>query len=156
MDRPADNDVVDADLYDDGSFPDFGINQAPGATAVLAAVHGKGPVPTTGLATRRQLRAMGLSPGGHEPVARLLWSRGKRWAWLYRVDLAKPKREATPAQQVALDRALAARQTCPRCKRRYLVCLPLKTLGSCLECHDGTPADPNSYIAAPVTHRLAA
>lgn len=34
------------------------------------------------------------------------------------------------------------------------MCLPLKTLGSCLECHDGTPANPATYIAPP-GHALA-
>jgi hypothetical protein len=33
---------------------------------------------------------------------------------------------------------------------------PLKTLGSCLECFDGTPADPASYVAPPTKHLLAA
>lgn len=32
---------------------------------------------------------------------------------------------------------------------------PLKTLGTCLECHDGTPADPSDYTVPP-THTLAA
>ncbi|MEG8280975.1 RRQRL motif-containing zinc-binding protein [Streptomyces sp. AHA2] len=116
-------DLVDVDLYDDGSFPDFGFKQAPGAVAVLAALQGAGPIPMTGLATRRQLRSMGLSPGGQEPVARLIWRKGGRWAWLYRVDLAKPKRKPTLAQELALDKAMAARQTCPLCKRRYFACL---------------------------------
>ncbi|MER5995847.1 RRQRL motif-containing zinc-binding protein [Streptomyces viridosporus] len=114
--------LVDVDLYDDGSFPDFGRNQAPGAVAVFAAVRGKGPVPQTGLATRRQLRAMHLSPGGHEPVGRLVLRSG-RWAWLYRIDLAVPKRTPTLAQERALDRAMAARSTCPKCQRRYHYCL---------------------------------
>ncbi|GHA59199.1 RRQRL motif-containing zinc-binding protein [Streptomyces purpurascens] len=155
MDRPDDDDLVDVDLYDDGKFPEFGRNQAPGAVAVRAAVRGKGPVPAEGLATRRQLRAMGLSPGGQDPVARLTWRGGQRWAWLYRVDLAVPKRTPTLAQEMALDRAMAAQATCPLCRRRYHHCLPLRTLGSCLECHDGTPADPASYIAPP-EHDLAA
>lgn len=150
------DDLVDVDLYDDGSFPDFGFKQAPGAVAVLAALRGSGPRPQTGLATRRQLRAMGLRPGGHEPVARLVWRRGGRWAWLYRIDLAKPVRPMTLAKELALDKAMAARQTCPLCTRRYFACLPLRTLGSCLECHDGTPADPSSYIAVPATHQMAA
>ncbi|MFC9131857.1 RRQRL motif-containing zinc-binding protein [Streptomyces sp. NPDC057099] len=155
MDRPDDDDLVDVDLYDDGTFPEFGYNQAVGAVAVRAAVGGRGPVPPEGLATRRQLRAMGLSPGGHGPVARLTWRGGNRWAWLYRVDLAVPKRTPTLAQEMALDRAMAARSTCPLCRRRYHHCLPLRTLSSCLECHDGTPADPTSYIAPP-EHGLAA
>ncbi|MFI6494366.1 hypothetical protein [Streptomyces sp. NPDC050564] len=42
------------------------------------------------------------------------------------------------------------------CRRRYHHCLLLRTLGSCLECHEGTPADPNSYTAAPAEHHLTA
>ncbi len=87
---------------------------------------------------------MNLSPGGHEPVARLTWRGKKRWAWLYRIDLAKPKRVPTLAQEWALDRAMAARQTCGTCRRRYDHCLRT-SLGICLECHDGTPAAPGSY-----------
>ncbi|MGW8881662.1 hypothetical protein ACWGPC_54205, partial [Streptomyces mirabilis] len=34
--------------------------------------------------------------------------------------------------------------------------VPLKTLESCAECFDGTPADPTSYIAPPAKHLLAA
>jgi hypothetical protein len=36
-----------------------------------------------GLSTRRQLREAGLCPGRHEPFARLVWKRGRRFAWLY-------------------------------------------------------------------------
>ncbi|MFI9311361.1 RRQRL motif-containing zinc-binding protein [Streptomyces triculaminicus] len=146
-----DHDLVDADVYDDGKprFPEFDWHNSPKI-----------------LLTRRQLRAAGLSPGGHGPVAQLRCRRCSyrprttctHLAWLYRADLARPKRTATLAQEGALDRAMAARQTCPTCSRRYVFCLPLKTIGSCLECHDGTPADPNSYAAppAPVIRRLAA
>ena len=90
-----------------------------------------------GLATRRQLRAAGLRPGGHDPVAQILWRRGKRIAYLYRLDLAAPKRTATPAQREAIAKALLARRTCRVCglvqpyyiRRRY---------GCCLDCHGGT------------------
>lgn len=137
-----DQDLVDVDPYDpgDGSLPVFRWKQAGHAN----------------LATRRQLREMGLRPGGQEPVARIECRGGKRFAWLYRIDLAKPKRPMTLAKEAALDKAMAARQTCGTCRRRYFHCLPLKTLGSCLECSDGTPADPASYIAPPAKHLLAA
>ncbi|MGW0573010.1 RRQRL motif-containing zinc-binding protein [Streptomyces tauricus] len=119
------------------------------------------------LVTRRQLRARNVSPGGHGPVAVLRCRRCRntpQWscthpgrAWLYDVRQARPKRVPTFAQEWALDRAMAVRQTCPRCRRRYVYCLPLRTLGSCLECHDGTPADPHSYTALPPAgHELAA
>ncbi len=61
-----------------------------------------------GLATRRQLRAAGLRPGGHDPVAQILWRRGKRVAYLYRLDLAAPKRIATPAQREAIGSVMPA------------------------------------------------
>lgn len=136
----ADQDLVDVDPYDDDSLPVFRWKQAG----------------RDNLATRRQLRQMGLRPGGQEPVARIECRGGKRFAWLYRIDLAKPKRPMTLAKEAALDKAMAARQTCGTCCRRYLHCLPLKTLGSCLECFDGTPADPASYIAPPAKRLLAA
>ncbi|MFD5192590.1 RRQRL motif-containing zinc-binding protein [Streptomyces sp. NPDC058357] len=98
-----------------------------------------------------------LRPGGREPVARVECRRGRRFAWLFRIDLAKPKVPMTLAKEAALDKAMAARQTCPGpCVRRYFHCIPLKTLGSCVECFDGTPADPASYIAPPAKHPLAA
>lgn len=68
-----------------------------------------------GLLTRRQLRAAGLAPGGQEPWAQLVWRRNRRFAWLYRVDLATPKRTPTPAQLAAVEAALAARRVCAIC-----------------------------------------
>jgi len=60
-------------------------------------------------ATRRQLTAAGLRPGGQPIAARLIWRHGHRFAHLYRLDLALPKRQATAAQRAALARANAAR-----------------------------------------------
>ncbi|MGW5930586.1 RRQRL motif-containing zinc-binding protein [Streptomyces anulatus] len=78
--------------------------------------------------------------------------------YLLRVDLAGPKRIPTLAQELALDRAMAARSTCSRCSRRYYYCLPLHTVGSCDPCAQGYEPTPGTYVltAAPVTHRLAA
>ncbi|MDO0929760.1 RRQRL motif-containing zinc-binding protein [Streptomyces sp. TG1A-8] len=122
-----------------------------------------GTAPTDQLATRRQLRADRLRPGGQEPAAilrcRACATRPQRTctrpAYLYRRDLALPIRPMTLAKEAALDKAMAARTTCPACLRRYHHCLPLRTLGSCLECFDGTPADPATYTAPPA-HALAA
>ncbi|WP_329537245.1 hypothetical protein [Streptomyces sp. NBC_01450] len=77
--------------------------------------------------------------------------------FLLRVDLAKPKRIPTIAQERALERAMAARQTFGACGRRFYICLS-KKLGCCLECFDGTPVDPSSYAAstASASHRLTA
>jgi hypothetical protein len=93
------------------------------------------------MATRRQLRAANLSPGGHDPIAQILWKhRGRRrQAFLYDVDLAVPKRIATPAQLAAIEKALTARKTCPSCPPETSVkdyCIA-KSLGECWECHEG-------------------
>ncbi|MFI7603946.1 RRQRL motif-containing zinc-binding protein [Micromonospora sp. NPDC049366] len=89
-----------------------------------------------GLATRRQLRAAGLRPAGHDPVAQLLWRRGKRIAYLYRLDHAKPKRVATPAQREAIAKALLARRTCRVCGLVQPYYIP-RRYGCCLDCHGG-------------------
>jgi hypothetical protein len=86
-----------------------------------------------GLATVRQLRKKGLRPGGQDIAAQILWRKGKRCAYLYRVDLALPKRQATPAQLAALDRALTARRTCPACEQVKNYYIPRRT-GACLDC----------------------
>ena len=57
-------------------------------------------------------------------------------AYLYRADLALPKRQATPAQLAALAKALAARRTCPTCGTEKPYCIPRST-GVCNDCADG-------------------
>ncbi|MFJ4858642.1 RRQRL motif-containing zinc-binding protein [Streptomyces sp. NPDC088730] len=90
-----------------------------------------------GLVTRRQLRELGLSPGGHGPVA-VLRCKGCSYrpdqacihptrAWLYSVALARPKRTPTLAQEEALDRAMAARSTCPAATRAPAATSPART-----------------------------
>ncbi|MFE4356124.1 RRQRL motif-containing zinc-binding protein [Kitasatospora sp. NPDC056800] len=105
-----------------------------------------------GLATRRQLRAMGLRPAAQEPAAQVVCHRGRRHGYLYRIDAAKPVRPMTPGRAAALDRAIAARQTCPLCLVRYDACLPLKTLGSCLPCSELSD-DERDQLAALTTTR---
>lgn len=90
-----------------------------------------------GLATRRQLRACGLRPGRQDPAAQIKWRRGRRWAALYRVDLALPRRVPTEAQRRALALALAARRRCSRCRRDVGYVVPRHTL-RCVDC-DATP-----------------
>jgi hypothetical protein len=87
----------------------------------------------TGLVTRRQLRAAGLRPGGQEIAGQILWRRGKRVAYLYRLDLAVPKRDATEAQRKAIDKALLARRTCSTCERVCDYYIP-RRYGECLDC----------------------
>jgi putative component of membrane protein insertase Oxa1/YidC/SpoIIIJ protein YidD len=90
------------------------------------------------LATRRQLRAEGLCPGGYDPVAQILWRHKKqrRIAYLYRRDLARPKRIASPAQLAAVELMLTARRTCPDCGITRDYYIPRRT-GICLTCETG-------------------
>ncbi|WP_411069391.1 RRQRL motif-containing zinc-binding protein [Streptomyces sp. cmx-4-25] len=91
-----------------------------------------------GLATRRQLRAMGLRPGGQDVVAELERPRRRREpliAYLYRIDLARPVRPMTPAKRAALERANAARRRCPGCGRDAGYRIPA-SLGMCVPCAD--------------------
>ncbi|WP_019632672.1 RRQRL motif-containing zinc-binding protein [Actinomadura atramentaria] len=87
------------------------------------------------LATRRQLAAAGLRPGGQPVAGQVLRHRprGLLVAYLYDVAFAKPKRVPTTAQLAALDRALAARRTCPRCRTDVGYVLP-RRVGACLDC----------------------
>ncbi|MER7894355.1 RRQRL motif-containing zinc-binding protein [Micromonospora sp. NPDC094482] len=88
-----------------------------------------------GYATRRQLNAAGLRPGGQPIAAQVLWRGvgGTRAAYLYRLDLAAPKRTATPAQRAAIGKALTARRTCPTCGTVRPYYIP-RSLGECLAC----------------------
>src|SRR3954470_19662937 len=85
-----------------------------------------------GYATRRQLRARGLCPGRQPIAAQVLWTGvgGTRAAYLYRLDLARPKRTASPAVLAALGKAMRARRTCPTCRRERPYCIP-RSLGEC-------------------------
>ncbi|MFJ6778755.1 RRQRL motif-containing zinc-binding protein [Streptomyces yangpuensis] len=89
-----------------------------------------------GLATRRQLRAAGLRPGGQDVAAQLERPRRRRGpliAYLYRIDRARPVRPMTPAKAAALDRANAARRTCPACRNDVGYVIPA-SLGMCVPC----------------------
>jgi hypothetical protein len=88
-----------------------------------------------GYATRRQLRAAGLRPGGQPVAAQVKWMRRgyERTAYLYRIDAARPKRTATPRQREAIDRALIARMRCPTCRVVHTYVIP-RRYGECLTC----------------------
>ena len=79
-----------------------------------------------GYATRRQLRAKGLRPGGQPIAAQVMIlnrHHGARVAYLYRLDLALPVRPMTSRKWGALALAMLARRTCPRCQVTYSYCL---------------------------------
>ena len=94
-----------------------------------------------GMATRRQLAAQGLRPNGQDPAALVLRPRRRRpplVAYLYRVDLAAPKRPFTPAKRAAVLTAARSRQVCAGpCGRRDLGYIPPALTGRCCwECWD--------------------
>src|SRR5690606_13320564 len=87
-----------------------------------------------GYATRRQLRAQGLRPGGQDVAAQLERPRRRRGplvAYLYRVDLAVPVRPMTPARRAALAKANAARRLCPVCRRDAGYVIPTSLARAC-------------------------
>ncbi|MCZ4125777.1 RRQRL motif-containing zinc-binding protein [Streptomyces sp. H39-S7] len=91
-----------------------------------------------GLATRRQLRATGLRPGGQDICAQVMWlsrryGRRIRVAYLYRIDRALPVRPMTPAKWAALAAANAARRICPNCRTDAGYVIPT-SLDECVSC----------------------
>ncbi|KAB1983479.1 RRQRL motif-containing zinc-binding protein [Streptomyces triticiradicis] len=98
-----------------------------------------------GYATRRQLRARGLRPGGQPVAATLERPRRRRpplVAHLYRVDLAMPVRPMTPGRWRAHAAMMRARRTCPSCRHDAGYVIPA-SLGKCVPC-----AYPNEQRAA--------
>jgi len=102
------------------------------------------------LATKRQLRARGLRPGGQSPVAVLYFrcarAGRKVHANLYLIDQALPVRPMTPARRAALDKAMAARRTCRECRETGYAELPKahRTCEACL--YSQGRLDPFSYV----------
>ncbi|MGQ4380945.1 RRQRL motif-containing zinc-binding protein [Streptomyces sp. SAS_267] len=89
-----------------------------------------------GYATRRQLRARGLRPGGQQVAATLERPRRRRpplVAHLYRVDLAVPVRPMTPGRWRAHAAMMRARRTCPSCRCDAGYVIPA-LLGICVTC----------------------
>lgn len=91
-----------------------------------------------GYATRRQLRARGLRPGG-QPVAAQVMRRSRHHkngvlvAYLYRIDRAKPVRPMASGKSAALAKAMRARRTCPACRMDAGYVIPT-SLGMCVPC----------------------
>ncbi|MGL4177516.1 MAG: RRQRL motif-containing zinc-binding protein [Dermatophilaceae bacterium] len=97
-----------------------------------------------GLATRRQLADRALRPGTTEPVARIVWRRGRRHADLYRLTDARPKNRPTPAQLAALTAARRARSTCTSCGHVADYCLPTRNGRRCPTCDPATYGEPGA------------
>ncbi|MFF0694560.1 RRQRL motif-containing zinc-binding protein [Streptomyces tendae] len=102
-----------------------------------------------GLATRRQLRAKGLRPGGQEVAAQVMRTNRcagtDRVAYLYRVDCAKPVRPMTSRKWGALALAMLARRTCRVCGITYGYCLPT-SLGMCILCAHSDQHGPEGSV----------
>ncbi|MBY8345205.1 hypothetical protein LXH13_21205 [Streptomyces spinosirectus] len=98
-----------------------------------------------GLATRRQLRARGLRPGGQPIAAQVMRinrrAGGPRVAFLYREDLALPVRPMTSRKWGALALAMLARRTCPSCRITYDYCISRRygLCGLCIDANTPTP-----------------
>ncbi|WP_246271737.1 RRQRL motif-containing zinc-binding protein [Amycolatopsis acididurans] len=96
-----------------------------------------GIAPRDKLATRRQLRTMGLRPGGQSPAAVMYFrcrkAANKVYANLYLVAEAKPVRPMTPARRAALEKAMTARRTCRECGETGYAELP-KAHRTCEPC----------------------
>ncbi|MFD4143274.1 RRQRL motif-containing zinc-binding protein [Streptomyces sp. NPDC058572] len=90
-----------------------------------------------GHATRRQLRARGLRPGGQPIAAQIMRANRRRGgvqvAYLYRIDQAKPVRPMTPARRAALAKANAAQRICLNCGRDAGYRIP-RSHGMCGRC----------------------
>ncbi|MFE1931352.1 RRQRL motif-containing zinc-binding protein [Streptomyces sp. NPDC059474] len=90
-----------------------------------------------GMATRRQLRARGLRPGGQPIAAQVMRANrragGVQVAFLYRLDRAKRVRPMTAAKSAALAAAMLARRTCPACRTDAGYCIPT-SLGLYVTC----------------------
>ena len=102
-----------------------------------------------GLATYRQLSAQGLRPAGQDVAGWLVWgpSNRPRWAYLYRLDLAAPKRPMTPGKWAAIRPCNAAQRICPTCRIDVGYRIP-GSLGECVDCHDATGARRVEGVAA--------
>ena len=88
-----------------------------------------------GLATRRQLRAMRMCPGGQEPYALLVWRNGQAVGVAVPARPRPPSRVPSPAQLNALDKAMQARRTCQLCRPVTDYCIPTSD-GRCDDCID--------------------
>lgn len=105
------------------------------------------------LATRRQLSAMGLRPGGQLPVAQI--RRRGLIGYLYDVDHAKPKLVLTPAKLAAVWKAALSRRRCGECAAQldYIPQQGAPTYGRCWDCMGLPPADSEPTVrACPACH----
>jgi hypothetical protein len=108
-----------------------------------------GIAPKDTLATYRQLRQMGLRPGGADPVAVLYFHsrKGMRvvYANLYLIEHAKPVRPMTPAKRAAIEKACQAHRICPKCNKDAGVYIR-PSIGICPECYRADEPD-TGYLA---------
>lgn len=102
-----------------------------------------------GLATKRGLRALGLSRRGLDPVALLVFghrrpARREEVAELYLIEHAKPVLPMTPAEWAAHEAMMRARRTCRTCRRVVDHCVR----GPKRQCSGCYAADPTAHLEA--------
>jgi hypothetical protein len=110
----------------------------------------RGIAPKDTLATYRQLRHMGLRPGGADPVAVLYFHSRKAmrmvYANLYLIANTKPVRPMTSAKRAAIEKACQAHRICPECNKDAGVYIR-PSIGVCPDCCMAAEPD-TSYLAA--------
>lgn len=108
-------------------------------------VFGWGEVPSF-LCTRTQLRDAGLRPNGQDPKGLLVFRHRKPYARetvaeLFSIELAAARRTPSPAQLVALGRAMEARRVCVAgCGLIKDYCVPTSTR-QCWTCFEAEQVD---------------
>lgn len=117
-----------------------------------------GLAPADKLATRRQLRVLGLRPNGQEPVAYLYFryraAHKRVFAELFLISGAAPKRTATPAQHTALAKANLARRICRECGKDAFYVVPREWGRRCEPCWLTSPDNPANQLE-PAGHQAA-
>lgn len=89
-------------------------------------------------ATRRQLGKMDKRKGGQDVAAVMYgWCHGVRTVmYLYRIDLALPRRPWTPAKQAAVQKAANSRKKCDACGLAWPALTYVPHRGVCNDCTD--------------------
>jgi hypothetical protein len=112
-----------------------------------------GSAPRNIYATRRQLTAMGLRKAGQDVAAEMHGHcHGVPTVmYLYRIDLAKPRRPWTPAKQAAVQAAANSRKKCDSCGARWPQLDYVPRAGICNPCTQ-TEGQDHRRLSHPALH----
>ena len=113
------------------------IQIGPGLPVGKAVANGEGEIGFTQVSELLAADGIDLIPSGLRWAGdghALYFETGvKGTSQLYRVDLAAPKRTATPAQLRGLENAMTQRRTCTTCGQIKPYVIP-RRFGECLDC----------------------